>query len=38
MKVELHLLYDHWLILDLICNFECYFLYIKSKNSLELDF
>jgi hypothetical protein len=26
------------MVLNSICNFECYFLHIESKNSLELDF
>jgi hypothetical protein len=38
MKVELHLLFDHWLVLNSICDFDCYFLQIESNNSLELDF
>jgi hypothetical protein len=38
MKVELHLLFDHWLVLNSIWDFDCYFCQIESNNSLELDF
>jgi hypothetical protein len=38
MKVELHLVFDHWLVLNSICIFDCYLLQIELNNSLELDF